>query len=356
MDTEFLRKCIKKIEVQNIENADVEVINRSPLKMMGKGRQGAVFQFTDDICVKVFGNEEDCEREHYALSLGKDSNLFPKVHAKGPLYIAMDIVKGIDVREYLQSQPLTKELSIKLIEMLIIFKEIGFERIDHHKRQIYIQGDGNLKVIDVARTVWRDRVYPYPRKLLTSLGEEYKSMFLTHVEELAPELYEEWKHYIQMEEISREIYQRTLSQYKGKELKKQSQKLLTKNNDSSYVSSLEGLVHKVFKEEWVKTMLAIGYNPDDVMNKIDEYWDRRELGHENEVEPKWKYEPRRQIDIGKLYGSKSWGKDKGKQEEKDRYDKKYYREVQDKKDNNKQQESKWNKVMFSEKGRRKRRY
>ena len=346
MDTEFLQKCIKKIEVQNIENADVEVINKSPLKMMGKGRQGAVFQFTDDICVKVFGNEEDCEREYYALSLGKDSDLFPKVHAKGRLYIAMDIVKGVDVREYLQSQPLTKELSAKLIEMLIKFKEIGYERIDHHKRQIYIQADGNLKVIDVARTVWRDRVYPYPRKLLTSLGEEYKTLFLTHEKELAPELYEEWKHYIQMEEISREIYQNTLSQYKGKELKKQSRKLLTKNNDSTYLSSLEGLVHKVFKEEWVKTMLAIGHDPDVVMDKIDEYWERREFEFENEVEPKWAYEPRRQVDIGKMYG-KSRTADKGKLGEKG------------KKDNapdQKQQQNKWNKVTFSEKGRRKRRY
>lgn len=343
MDTEFLKKCIKKIEVQNIENADVEVINKSPLTMMGKGRQGAVFQFTDDICVKVFGNEEDCEREHYALSLGKDSDLFPKIHAKGPLYIAMDIVKGVDVREYLQSQPLTKELSAKLIEMLITFKEIGFERIDHHKRQIYIQTDGNLKVIDVARTVWRDRVYPYPRKLLTSLGVENKTLFLTHVAELAPDLYEEWNHYIQMEEISREIFQNTLNEYKGKDLKKKSQQLLTKNKESSYISSLEGIVHKVFKEEWVKTMLAIGHDPDDVMDKIDDYWDRRAFEFENGLEPKRAPETRRQVDMAKIYG-KPWSMDKGNQGDKD------------KKEKDNKQENKWNKIMFSDKGRRKRRY
>lgn len=352
MDTELLQKWVKKIEVKNIENADCEVVNRSPLIMMGKGRQGAVFQFTDDICVKVFGNEEDCEREYYALSLGKDSDLFPKVHAKGPLYIAMDIVKGVDVREYLQSQPLTKELSARLIDMLITFKEIGFERIDHHKRQIYIQPDGTLKVIDVARTIWRDRVYPYPRKLLTSLGEENKALFLTHVEELAPELYDEWKHYIQMEEISREIYQSTLNEYKGKELKKQSRKLLTKNIESSYQSSLEGLVHKVFKEEWVKTMLALGYNPDEVMDKIDEYWDRRELEleNENEFDPKPANESRKYVNVAKGYG-KPWTMEKGKQGEKGRSDEKYSRE-----DKDKRQENKWNKVMFNEKGRRKRRY
>lgn len=279
MDTQYLQKCVKKIKVQNMVNADVEVANTSPLKIMGKGRQGAVFQFTDDICVKVFGNEEDCDREYYALSLGQNSALFPKVHAKGPLYIAMDIINGVDLREYLQSQPLTKELSAKLIELLITFKEIGYERIDHHKRQIYVQPDGSLKVIDVARTVWRDRVYPYPRKLLTSLGEENKAQFLTFVQEMAPELYAEWIHYIEMEGLSRQIYQNVLSDYstsRKDKLKKQSRKMLTTNDDQKYAASLESLVRKVFKEEWVKTMLALGYDLDDVMEKIDDYWDSYE--------------------------------------------------------------------------------
>ncbi|WP_066064537.1 hypothetical protein [Neobacillus soli] len=277
MDIKKLNNWLKDIQVRNIANSDVEVLNNSPLIMLGKGRQGAVFQVTDDICVKVFGNEEDCEREYYALSLGQETDLFPHIHAKGPLFIAMDIVKGVDVREYLQSQPLSVELSSKLIEMLITFKDIGFERIDHHKRQIYLQEDGTLKVIDVARTVWRDRVYPYPRKLLNSLGVENKAVFLSHVQEMAPSLYEEWLHYIRMEEISHQIYQVLLPERPNKEtLKKLSKQLLTTDDEAKYVVQLQGLVQKVFKEEWVKTMLARGKDPEVVMEKIDEYWDSRE--------------------------------------------------------------------------------
>ena len=267
-----------EIEVKNLENADVEVVNHSPLTMIGKGRQGAVFQFSDEVCVKVFGNTEDCEREHYALTLGQHTNLFPEVYEKGPLYIAMEIIKGVDLREYLQSHPLTEELSMKLINMLITFKEIGYDRIDHHKRQIYLQPDGNLKVIDVARTVWRDRVYPYPRKLLTSFGEEYKELFLSHVQALSPELYEEWKHYIRMEELSRQIYQVLIKNPSKKDkLKDLSNKLLTTNDEQIYVTQLESLVHKVFKEEWVKTMLARGNkilkcSHDE--QKIDKHWEK----------------------------------------------------------------------------------
>jgi predicted Ser/Thr protein kinase len=277
MDTNYLERCIASIKVRNLVNEDVEVENLSPLPMIGKGRQGAVFQFTEDICVKVFGNPEDCEREYYALSLGQHTNLFPKLYHKGPLHIAMETIRGIDLREYLLSQPLSKELSVKLIEMLITFKEIGYERIDHHKRQVYLLEDGSLKVIDVARTVWRDRVYPYPRKLLNSLGNKNKEIFLAHVQELSPVLYDEWRHYIRMEELACEIYQ-VLLESPGKNtdvVSALSEKLYTTHDEERYVVLMAGLMHKVYKEQWLKTMLARGEDTVKVYEKIDEYWDKQ---------------------------------------------------------------------------------
>lgn len=276
-----LDQWVNNIKVTNLVNADVEVVNNSSLVMLGKGRHGAVFQLTDDICLKIFGNSEDCDREYQALSMGQNTNLFPKLYAKGPLYIAMEIIRGVDLREYLQSQPLTEALSAKLIEMLITFKAIGYERIDHHKRQIYLQPDGSLKVIDVARTIWRDRVYPYPRKLLTSLGEENKAVFMSHVQDMAPELYQEWLHYIRMEELSRQITELLLPKKPDKQVVKNLSKgLLTTEDEKNHVILLQGLVHKVFKEEWVKTMIARGTEPEAVMEKIDEYWDKHEQAFE----------------------------------------------------------------------------
>jgi predicted Ser/Thr protein kinase len=304
VDTKYLKKCMKEIKVTNLENEDVEVVNDSPLEMIGKGRQGAVFRLSDDICVKVFGNQEDCEREYYALSLGQQSDLFPRLYAKGDLYIAMEIIKGVDVREYLQSQPLSEELSLKLIEMLITFKEIGYDRIDHHKRQIYLQPDGSLKVIDVARAVWRDRVYPYPRKLMTSLGEKNKKVFLSHVQSLKPELYEEWKYYIEMEDLSREIYYLLLEEEPDKEkLRELSDRLLTTSDKKVHLRQLENMMHKVFKEEWVKTMLARGEDPDAVMDKIDEYWEGREMGLDPKKARKLKVKSKkpRQVDLSSFF-------------------------------------------------------
>jgi len=283
VDRETLANLMKNIHVQNMENEDVQVENHTELHMMGKGRQGAVFQLSEEVCVKVFGNEEDCEREYYALSLGQHTNLFPKLYEKGPTFISMEIIKGVDLREYLQSQPLTPELSAKLIDMLITFKEIGFERIDHHKRQIFLQPDGSLKVIDVARTVWRDRVYPYPRKLLTSLGEENKAVFLGHVQAFAPSLYEEWAYFIDMEQQSREILQELMQQPTKKLKKKGKTKILLKT-DKNYSHELENIVYKVFKEEWVKAMLILGHNPDEVLEVMDNYWAAKEQSFQSNAE------------------------------------------------------------------------
>lgn len=313
-----LDQWVSKIKVTNQVNADVAVVNNSSLIMMGKGRQGAVFQLTDAICIKVFGNAEDCDREYQALSMGQNTNLFPKLYGKGPLYIAMEIIRGVDLREYLQSQPLTEALSAKLIEMLITFKSIGYERIDHHKRQIYLQPDGSLKVIDVARTIWRDRVYPYPRKLLTSLGEENKAVFLSHVRAMAPELYQEWLHYIRMEDLSRQITELLLPEKPDKKLVKNLSKgLLTTDDEKNYVILLEGLVHKVFKEEWVKTMLARGADPETVMAKIDEHWDKLEqvYGERYPVRD-YSYEGDRS---NKIYKDRNGGKRFEGEREKDRY-------------------------------------
>ncbi|HAQ08217.1 MAG TPA: hypothetical protein DCR24_12110 [Bacillus bacterium] len=276
MSTEYLEKLLEDIQVTNVVNGDVEVINNSPLEMIGKGRQGAVFRYSDDICVKVYGNPADCEREHYAYYLGQKADIFPLLYAAGDHYIVMETIKGVDLREYLQSQPLTEELSYKLIEMLITFKEVGFERIDHHKRQIYIQPDGNLKVIDVGRTVWRNRFYPYPRKLINSLGKENKEKFLSHVKSLAPELYEEWDHYMRMETLSREIYKLLIKKPKDKDvLRSLSKRVLLTEEELARASQLESLVRKVFKEEWIKTMLAKGYDPNYVMDVIDRRLERK---------------------------------------------------------------------------------
>lgn len=261
---------VDQIKVINGVDVDVEVVNPTSLEMIGKGRQGAIFRVAEDRCMKVFGNVEDCEREYYALSLGQTTELFPRIYEKGPNYIVMDYVIGVDLREYLQSQQLTLNLSLKLIEMLVTFKEIGFQRIDHHKRQIYVQPDGTLKVIDVGRTVWRDRVYPYPRKLLTSLGENHRAVFLSHVQALAPELYQEWQYYRRMEDAAHQAYQLLMVDPSDERIYQIRSLIsgLIEVPDEVRMKQIEGLFYKVLKEQRVREADIRRQVSRDVESKI----------------------------------------------------------------------------------------
>jgi hypothetical protein len=82
-----------------------------------------------------------------------------------------------------------------------------------------------------------------------------------------------------MEEISRQITALLLPKEPDKnKIKNLSNNLLTTADEKNYVTMLQGLVHKVFKEEWVKAMLARGVDPEAVMVKIDEHWDQLEQG------------------------------------------------------------------------------
>ena len=77
-----------------------------------------------------------------------------------------------------------------------------------------------------------------------------------------------------MEEASREITKLLLTQSTDKKLlKKKSNLLKTSTVEEEYLKRLEDLVYKVFKDEWVKVMLAKGVNPDIVMERIDEHWE-----------------------------------------------------------------------------------
>ncbi|MFC0558954.1 hypothetical protein [Halalkalibacter alkalisediminis] len=96
-----IKKQVKKIQVENYEDEDVSVINESDLEMIGKGRQGAVFKISDEVCMKVYGDVADCERERYAMSLGQHTSLLPKIYCEGDNFLVMEMVYGVDLREYM---------------------------------------------------------------------------------------------------------------------------------------------------------------------------------------------------------------------------------------------------------------
>ncbi|TYR80920.1 kinase [Priestia megaterium] len=160
--------------------------------LIGDGKDGEIYQITDNKCVKLFFKEETQKKELEALQAGQSSPVIPKLYGFGDNYIVMEYITGISLARHLKREKqLTEELTNKILLMLDELKKLGFTRWDAEVRHILINQEGNLKVIDHKRAFTSNS--PIPTKLLKGLSKlGVSSVFLEHVNKLRPALYKEW--------------------------------------------------------------------------------------------------------------------------------------------------------------------
>lgn len=162
-------------------------------KLIGRGADGAVFQLSDDRCVKVFGNEQTKALELNALQVGQPSTVIPRLYEDGLNYIVMEYVNGISLPQYLKKEKqLPEAIAAKILAMLEELNKVGFDRCDTEVRHILFNEDMDIRVIDLKRAF--GSVRSTPTKLLKGLKKKgYLEEFLKHVNNLNPTLYKEWK-------------------------------------------------------------------------------------------------------------------------------------------------------------------
>jgi predicted Ser/Thr protein kinase len=76
--------------------------NPTEYKLIGKGRQGAVFKLSENRCVKIYVEEKYCRREKRALMSAQDFNIVPKVYEVGSNYIVMEYIEGLSLSELIR--------------------------------------------------------------------------------------------------------------------------------------------------------------------------------------------------------------------------------------------------------------
>lgn len=173
---------IKKYSEYNIKN----------FEFIGKGIHGKVYRIDSSRCIKIFKKSIFCEKELKTLEMAQGNNHFPKVYDFGKKYIVRDYIDGIELDRYLSKNPLTLELSQKIIELYKAIAEVGFKRRDTVLFHIFVTETAELKLIDTARVMKEDTIYP--KLLLKGLDKlGYKKAFLDHVKLLNPNIYEGWK-------------------------------------------------------------------------------------------------------------------------------------------------------------------
>lgn len=165
----------------------------SGYRLIGDGKDGEVYQLNSEQCVKIFFLKETKEREYKALRIGQSSPVIPRMFAHGENYIVMEFINGISLSHHLKKhRQISEELTKKLLNMLNEFKELGFTRWDAEARHIFINEEGNIKVIDHKRAFTSSNKVPI--KLLKGL-QKYKLLdeFLHHVKHINPSLIEKWR-------------------------------------------------------------------------------------------------------------------------------------------------------------------
>ncbi|MGG5462619.1 hypothetical protein [Clostridium sp. B9] len=155
---------------------------------LGEGHNGVVFLLKDNRAIKIFKYDKVWKDESSILERVSKSRFFPKLYETGERYIVREFVDGICMDKYLRRNTLNKKLCEELYLMILDFEKLGFKRVDIRCKDIYIQSDFTLKIIDPKNNY--KRKVPYPRHLLKGL---YKRKELENFLEYVGEVDEERK-------------------------------------------------------------------------------------------------------------------------------------------------------------------
>lgn len=217
LNSELNEKLNQMIRTLNSANG-AEKMNPTNIRYVGKGYQGTVFQIDAERCVKIYGVKRQCEQELHNLQLGNSIGICPQVFLWGEDFIVMEYISSPSLLEYFKKNPLTKELAAQLIDLLDSFERIGFNRLDHNLRHIYLLPNGQLKVIDVCNSIVKQALLP--NLIMRDLGPKALE-FLQFVQETRPEWFYRWTNH---PDFSKLVKKAKNQKRKQKKQKKSSRK------------------------------------------------------------------------------------------------------------------------------------
>lgn len=169
-----------------------EGLNLKKLTFLGQGYQGKVYKIDDTKCIKVFKKKEICFDEIETLVMCQKDCHFPKLYSFGENYIIREYIEGIELDKYLRKNKITSFICQNIIDIYKAMDTVGFKRLDFTLFHIFINPHKDFKVIDTARLMKKERIYPSTMlKDLESL--KCKDIFLTYVKEHEIELYNKWE-------------------------------------------------------------------------------------------------------------------------------------------------------------------
>ena len=152
-------------------------------ELLGEGHNGVVFLLKNNRAIKIFRRMSVWKDESSILKRVRKSRFFPRIYEAKQGYIIREYVDGVRLDKYLRRGNLDEELCKELYLMILEFERLGFKRIDIRCKDIYIQDDYTLKIID-PKNNYRKRV-SFPRHLFKGLfNRDELNRFLNYVAEI----------------------------------------------------------------------------------------------------------------------------------------------------------------------------
>lgn len=163
----------------------------SKLELLGRGTQGKVYRIDAEKCIKVFKSKSVCKGEADTLKMAQGDKHFAKLYDSGEYYIEREYIAGIELNKYLKNNPLSIDISAKILDIYEALGRVGYARQDIALFHIFVTPAGEFKIIDTGRVMKKKSTYP--KIMLTGLKTlGCREEFLIHVKMLRPELYKRW--------------------------------------------------------------------------------------------------------------------------------------------------------------------
>lgn len=162
------------------------------LDFVGRGTQGTVYKLSEYKVIKIFKYKNECTDQINTLLKAQNCKFFTKVYEYDEISIVLEFLPGEPLSDYLKKYPITKEISLQLVEIMKAFKYLGFTRVDMRLKHIFIQPNGMLKVIDPRKSYVKN--IPYPQSMLRGLKRlKQYDLFFDFIKNYYPEEFLSWQ-------------------------------------------------------------------------------------------------------------------------------------------------------------------
>ncbi|WP_125152917.1 protein kinase [Clostridium rectalis] len=160
-------------------------------EVLGSGHNGIVYSLPNKKVIKIFKEKQVCDKEYSILKKTGKSKYFPKTYEQGDYYIVRDYVGGERLDHYIKRRGFRKEIGVSIIKLMKEFKRLKFKKIDIRCKDLYIDSNFKIMVIDPKNNYSKNVIYPrHLMKGLNNLG--VLNEFLEVVYEEYNEVYELW--------------------------------------------------------------------------------------------------------------------------------------------------------------------